>query len=133
MAVAAKDLMMKGVTLHVEDHGSVLVKKLSGRYRAFPVVNDDRKVVGIVTQSSILKAIREEKTIFRSTARSLMTCGHLDHRSCRHPLSVSPDTPMRDVLKTMSREHLPTIPVVKEGVLVGVINGADFVTRKPGR
>ena len=124
--VAAKDLMMKGDSLHVRDHGSTLVKKLSGRYHALPVVNDDRRVVGIVTEASILRALRDEKTLFQCTAGSLMTCGHLDHDSCRNPLSVSPDTPMRDVLRTMLRERLSTMPVVQEGVLVGMINRDDL-------
>lgn len=68
MPVAAKDVMLKGSCLHVKDRGSTLVKKLSGRYYALPEVNDDREVVGIVTEASILKALREEKTIFQCTA-----------------------------------------------------------------
>jgi CBS domain-containing protein len=126
MSVAAKDLMLKGASLHVEDRGSTLVKKLSGRYHALPVVNDNREVVGIVTEASILKALREEKTIFQCTAGSLMTCGHLEHDSCRSPVTVSPDTPMKDVLRTMLREQLSTMPVVQDRVLVGVINRKDL-------
>ena len=126
MPVAAKDLMLKGASLHVEDRGSTLVKKLSGRYHALPVVNDNREVVGIVTEASILRALREEKTIFQCTAGSLMTCGHLEHDSCRSPVTVSPDTPMKDVLRTMLREQLSTMPVVQDRVLVGVINRKDL-------
>jgi CBS domain-containing protein len=126
MPVAAKDVMLKGASLHVEDRGSTLVKKLSGRYHALPVVNDDREVVGIVTEASILKALREEKTIFQCTAGSLMTCGHLEHESCRSPVTVSPDTPMKDVLRTMLRERLSAMPVVQDRVLVGVINRNDL-------
>ena len=126
MSVAAKDLMLKGASLHVEDRGSTLVKKLSGRYHALPVVNDNREVVGIVTEASILRALREEKTIFQCTAGSLMTCGHLEHDSCRSPVTVSPDTPMKDVLRTMLREQLSTMPVVQDRVLVGVINRKDL-------
>jgi CBS domain-containing protein len=132
MTVAAKDLMLKGVSLHVKDQGATLVKKLSGRYHALPVVNDAREVVGIVTEASILKAIRDERSIFRSTAGSLMTCGHLEHESCRTPLTVSPDTPIRDVLQAMQRERLSVIPVTQEGVLVGVINEADLLPHLRG-
>ena len=126
MPVAAKDLMLKGASLHVEDRGSTLVKKLSGRYHALPVVNDNREVVGIVTEASILRALRVGKTIFQCTAGSLMTCGHLEHDSCRSPVTGSPDTPMTDVLRTMLREQLSAMPVVQDRVLVGVINRKDL-------
>lgn len=131
MSVTAKDLMMNGISLHLDDRGSTLVKKLSGRYHAVPVVNDDREVMGIVTEESILKALREEKTIFQCTARSLMTCGHLEHESCSSPLTVSPDTPIADVLRTMFRERLSAMPVVQDGVLVGVISRSEGVGIRP--
>jgi CBS domain-containing protein len=130
MSVAAKDMILANVSLHVKDRGVTLVKKLSGRYHALPVVNDDREVMGLVTEESILKALREEKTIFECTAGSLMTCGHLGHDSCRRPLTVSPDMPIGEVLQTMLRERLSTIPVVKNRVLVGVINRADLTLSK---
>lgn len=126
MTVAAKDVMMKGVSLHVEDRGSTLVNKLSGRYHALPVVNDEREVVGIVSEASILKALREDRTIFQCTAGSLMTCGHYDHEFCRRPLAVSPDTPLREVLRTMLKERMSVIPVTEGGTLVGIINRHDL-------
>jgi CBS domain-containing protein len=130
MSFNAKDVMLEGVSLHVEDRGSTLLKKLSGRHHALPVVNDDREVVGIVSEASILKALREEKTIFQSTAGSLMTCGHLGHDSCRNPLMVSPDTPLLEVLRMMLREGLSTMPVVQNRVLVGIINRKDLMRHK---
>jgi CBS domain-containing protein len=113
MSFAAKDVMLEGVSLHVEDCGSTLLKKLSGRHHALPVLNDDREVVGVVSEASILKALQEEKTISRSTAGSLMTCGHLEHDSCRSPVTVSPDTLLLEVLRVMLREGLSTMPVVQ--------------------
>jgi len=126
MSVAAKDVMLTNMSLHIEDRGVTLVKKLSGKYHALPVVNDKREVLGLVTEKSVLSALREEKTIFECTAGSLMTCGHLEHDSCPRPLTVSPDTPIGEVLLTMLRERLSTIPVVQNRVLVGVINRADL-------
>ena len=130
MQVAAKDVMLKGVSLHVEDRGSTLVKKLSGRYHALPVVNGAREVVGIVSEASVLKALRQEKSIFQCTAGSLMTCGHVGHDSCKNPLTVSPDTPLLEVLRTMFREGLSTVPVVQDRVLVGVISRKDLMIHK---
>jgi CBS domain-containing protein len=127
MTVAAGDLMLQGASLHVGDRGSTLVKKLSGRYHALPVVNDDREVVGIISEQSILRALRTEKTLFECTAGMLMTCGHLGHESCGNPVAVSPDTPVRDVVRTMLREQLSVVPVVKRRKLVGLLNRKDLV------
>lgn len=129
MKVAARDVMRAGVSLHVRDRGSTLVHKLSGRFRALPVVNDNREVVGIVTAASVRRALRDEETIFRRTAGSLMTCGHLDHHSCGTPLRVTLDTPMEHVIETMLRERAFTMPVVQDRVLVGVINRMDLMLR----
>jgi CBS domain-containing protein len=122
MPVVAKDVMIKGISLCIEDRGLTLVKKLSGKYHALPVVNDDQEVVGIVSEASVLKALREEKTIFQCSAGSLMTCGHARHDSCRTPLTVSPETPLVEVFRTMLRERLSTVPVAKGRVLVGLVS-----------
>ena len=127
MAIAAKDIMLKGTNLHVNDRGAALVKKLSSRYRAWPVVNDDCHVVGIIVEESILGALRDTKALFRCTAGQLMICGHRGHdHACENPVMVSPDTPMDQVLQTMRREHLSVVPVVRDRVLVGVINRGDL-------
>ena len=51
-----------------------------------------------------------------------MPCGHLEHDSRRSPVTVSPDTPMRGVL----RERLSAVPVGQDRGLVGVINRKDL-------
>ena len=130
MSVDAGDLIMHGTSLNVGDRGSTLVKKLSGKYHALPVVNDDREVVGIVSEQSILRALRTEKTLFECTAGTLMTCGHLGHESCGNPVAVSPDTPVRDVVRTMLREQLSVVPVVKRRKLVGLLSRKDLVSLK---
>ena len=48
---------------------------------------------------------------------------------CTHLVSVAPDTGVPEVAALMLREHLATIPVLDDGVLVGVVNEADLMHR----
>lgn len=136
MSIAAKDVMRTGVSLHVDDRGSTLVHKLSGQYHALPVVNDEHEVVGIVSEASILKTLRQERTILHCTARSLMTCGHYGHRdrtACSTPLVVSPDAPLPDVLQTILKEQMSIIPVAEDNKLVGIVSRRDLLRHSPPR
>jgi CBS domain-containing protein len=124
---AARDVMLPGVSLHIKDRGSTLVKKLLGKYHALPVVNDDHEVVGIVSEQNILDALEEKKTIFECSATALMRCGHAKHVRCATPVAVSPDTPLHDVIKTIFREQLSTLPVVENRKLVGIIHRKNIL------
>jgi CBS domain-containing protein len=126
MGVRAKDIMLKAKSVHVEDEGRALVRNLTDGHHALPVVNSSDEVVGIVSEENILNILWKEKSISRHTAGSLMRCGHLRHSSCSSPVTVSPDTPLREVLETMLWEQLPTIPVVRGRVLVGIIDRKDI-------
>lgn len=44
-------------------------------------------------------------------------------------VSVSPDTGVPEVAELMLREHLGTVPVLEDGVLVGVVNEAELMHR----
>ncbi len=127
MPRAAKDVMLPMMSLHVKDRGSTLVKKLSGGYHALPVVNDDHEVVGIVSEQNILDALEHKKTIFQCSAESIMSCGHAEHARCAAPVSVSPGTPINDVIRTMFKERLSTVPVVENGKLVGIIHRKNIL------
>jgi len=45
----------------------------------------------------------------------------------RKPKSVSPDTPMSEVLKTMIDNHVDMVPVLRDGDLVGLVTTADIL------
>ncbi len=126
MAVAAKDLMLKGTSLRLGDRGSILVKKITAVHHALPVVNDAGEVVGIVSEQRIRRALLGEQTLFRSTAEALMTCGHREHDHCPHPVCVPAEAPIADVIRTMFRERLSSVPVVQNRKLVGIINRKDL-------
>lgn len=52
-------------------------------------------------------------------------------RMSRPVISVSPDTPINDVLAMFKREHIRRAPVIKDGKLVGIVSERDLLNASP--
>ena len=66
----AKDIMNKIVTAAKKNTigRDLAVKLLSGMYSGLPVVDDKGKVIGVVSEFDLLKAIRSGKALEQVTA-----------------------------------------------------------------
>lgn len=86
---------------------------------AVPVVDADRKVVGIVTDRDVLFGIREnDGRIEGLTASGCMT---------DHPVTVQQDDDVEEVVRRMRESRVRRVPVVDEnGALVGIVAQADL-------
>ena len=125
----AKDIMHPRVSLYVKDKGDVVVNKLLVNYPALPVVNDDREVVGIVSEYEVLDALKEHRTIHEFSAESIMSCGHAAHSGvCTEPLTISMNTPIEDVAMTFYEKRVSILPVVDdEKKLIGIIARKNII------
>ena len=85
-------------------------------HRGFPIV-EDNKLVGIVTQSDLLK-IRVRNLIGNTPVREIMTS---------NPLTVSPFDPLSKVLYLLDRYQVSRLPVVERRRLVGIITHGDII------
>jgi len=90
-------------------------------YHAFPVLSGE-KLVGIVTKTDILKIFGLEKLgdVLASHINDIMTAP---------PSTISPDVYIEDAVNTMLKQHIRTLPVVKNGRLTGLISHSDVVKR----
>ena len=80
-----------------------------------PIIEDDGKVIGILTTIDILRAIRENKDIDTLNASDLMS---------RAPIVVNQDTDMWEIIDIMDKEGIEMVPVVdkeNDDRLIGVI------------
>lgn len=109
-----------------------------------PVVDDARHVVGIVTElDMIVRNTRLELPAFiqiLDLARiQLEMPGHYRNR-LRHMLgasagdmmtedvvTISPDAEMEDLADLMVKRRVNPVPVVENGVLVGIVSRADLI------
>jgi CBS domain-containing protein len=104
----------------VEDTGDRLAGVITeGGFGSVPILASDGKVVGIVSEFDLLKAIMEGKELSKVTAGDIMTKG---------AISVTQDTPAMEIIQLLQSKHLIRVAVVDaEGKLVGIIARKDIL------
>jgi len=105
---------------HVDDSGERLAGAMTdGGFGSVPILENDYKVIGIVTEYDLLKAIMEGKELAKVTAREIMT---------KNPITVNQDTPATEIMRLLQEKHLIRMPVVDdEGKLAGVVSRRDIM------
>jgi len=83
-----------------------------------PVAASDGRVVGVVTESDIVRALIEGKRLENLTAGEVMT---------GPPITVDVDTPLGDVMKKLEENRIVRVPVTKQDRLVGIIARRDVI------
>jgi CBS domain-containing protein len=95
---------------------NAVIKSRSG---GIPIVDHAGRLVGIVTEFDLLKALMESKDLEKITATELMT---------ENPVTVCEKTSATEILDVLETGHLIHLPVVDyEGRLVGMIERYDVL------
>lgn len=117
----AKDVMNKIVTAAKKKTigRDLAVKLLSGMYSGLPVVDDNGKVIGVVSEFDLLKVIRNGKALEQVAAEEIMS---------KNPICVSENTPIEEVIDLMTKHNIIRIPVIRNDVLVGVVSRCDILS-----
>ncbi len=114
-------------------------KSISGA----PVVDADGRLVGVVTETDLIDQskkvhiptvlnILDSMIILENPAKldrelKKMTGTRVKDICTSEPVTVTEDTRMDELASIMSERHLHTLPVLKDGRLVGVIGKADII------
>lgn len=89
---------------------------LARRFTSVPIVDEERRLVGLVSRTDILKA--SPRTRRSGVVSDVMTW----------PVATAgPDDDARDVAERMVHTGFRHLPVVHDGRLVGIISHADIV------
>jgi CBS domain-containing protein len=137
----AKDVMTANVISVSSDTPVHEIVRLLLKYRisAVPVVDSARNVVGMVSEGDLLRpegtsggwrrgswwleaffageALSDEKTYGR-TASAVMT---------RDVITVSEDTPLKEIAELLEHHHIKRVPVLADGRLVGIVSRANLL------
>lgn len=139
----AADIMNRDVkTIHANATLQEVAEFLTAHHiSGAPVVDGNGKMVGIISESDLIDDRKRNAAIPRSAifgfwvvpeetlikayeeaqvlrARDLMT---------RDVLSASEDTPVEELAQLMVKRRINRIPIIKEGVIVGIVTREDLV------
>ncbi|HCC54763.1 MAG TPA: hypothetical protein DEQ20_07560 [Desulfobulbaceae bacterium] len=141
----AKEIMAKKV---VSVKADLPVEKLAGilwshRINGVPVVDDDDQLIGVVTESDLVDQAKRfhiptaisilDSVIFLDRAKKVekeirrMTAATVGDICSREPVTISEDTPLDEIATIMAEKKVHTLPVLKNGALVGVIGKTDII------
>ena len=105
------------ITLHEGDSIDDVIKMmLRGNVSGFPVVNDENKVIGIVSERD-----------FISLVANIITGKKVADFMSHDVVSVRPDTRIEDAARVMILNDFRRLPIVHEGVMIGVVTTSDIV------
>lgn len=141
----AKDIMTRDVIAvtpeqQVETVVSLLLEnKISG----IPVVDNERRVIGIITEKDLMIKARELKVPFYVTLFDSIiflenpirfnnelkkyTASRVKDAMTKRVLVVKEDTPVNEIAEIMQNKKVNRVPVVRDGKLVGIITRNDIL------
>ncbi|PLX51232.1 MAG: hypothetical protein C0613_01135 [Desulfobulbaceae bacterium] len=143
--LTAKDIMTCDVKVA---HPEMSVKDLAvllyeNRIGGVPVVDDNDTVVGVVTENDLIDQNKKlhiptmasflDSVIFLDSAASFekeikrMTGSRVADLCSERLFSVEEDASLEDIASLIADHGVHTLPVLKEGKLVGVIGKADVI------
>ena len=96
----------------------VALYMLLGGFSGVPIIDNGNSLAGIVTEMDLLHAIRTGKPLEDTTCEEIMS---------RDVKTVDVDTPTEDVMKILESEKILRVPVMKDGVMVGIVSRPDLL------
>ncbi len=125
-----KDIMTREVfTLKRTDSLRAARSMMSlARIRHIPIVGEDEHFTGLVTHRDILAATISKFAEVEKAVQDEIDSGIPIHEIMNRDVTVvAPDSPIKDAAEMLLRNKYGCLPVVEQGLLVGIITEADFL------
>lgn len=98
---------------------------LENTITALPVVNkDEKKMVGILTSTDLFRMFAQEFDVEREPAP-------VDAYMTRDVQTIKPATTLLDAQRLMATHRFRALPVVDQGLLVGIVTRTDVLSAAP--
>ena len=99
------------------------IKLLSkNKIGALPVINNQKKLCGIVSERDIIHAISENKEIKFSLS-------HINSIMTSKVITCNKDTESNVLMKIMTTNKIRHIPILEKNLLIGIVSIGDVVKR----
>jgi CBS domain-containing protein len=125
-----KDRMSKNPATVKPDDGlnEAIWKMERGRFRHLPVVDDSGKLIGMLSDRDVRLIRPSLALVDRNDANIQIWSIAVQQAAVFEPVSVHPDTTLKDAAELMLRWHVGGLPVVAEKErLVGIITYTDLL------
>lgn len=142
--IMTKDVITVKTDTTIEALARLLIDhKISGT----PVVDDDDKLIGIVTENDLIKKnkrfhiptiVRLFDAYFLLDSAKVedeikkMVATTVGEICTRKVTSISEDTTLEDIATIMAEKHIHLLPVLRDGKVVGIVGKADVVKSMTG-
>ena len=115
MAATVADLMVRNVlTVEPSDTiGEAAEKMDAANVGAVVVVEDMVRIVGIVTEHDLMRAVAARARAAEARVRQWMT---------PNPVTIEPETSIEDAAQVMFDNNFRHLPVVKDGRPLGIVS-----------
>jgi CBS domain-containing protein len=112
-----------GVITITPDAGvrELLAKLAEHNVGALIVSSDGETVEGIVSERDVVRHLHHDGTVVNNTVGAIMT---------EVVETTAPDSTLDELMEVMTRRRIRHVPVVKDGVLVGIVSIGDVVKHK---
>jgi CBS domain-containing protein len=84
------------------------------RISGVPVIDDNDRLIGMITEADILKNISHDGL----KVADIMSC---------QLTTVTEETPVNDIATLLTERKIKRVPVVRAGKVVGIVSRADIV------
>ncbi len=145
----AKDIMTRDViTVRPESTVEELARLLmDNKISGVPVVDEEKKIVGIITENDLISKNKRLHipTIMRLfDAFILLGSGRMedeikkmaativDEICTRKVVTIQEDLSLEEIATIMAEQHIHLLPVLRDGVVVGIVGKADMVRAMTG-
>lgn len=118
--IRVRDIMTRNViTAKIEETiEDALDKMIRNEVECLPVIDDERRVRGILTFRDIMRLIHERKSLGKAKVKDIMT---------RSVLAVNSSMTLLELVKLMKRKGMRRFPVVdSNGRLIGIVTDFDL-------
>ena len=126
--VVREIMMGSPVTLKPEDTLDLANDVISlGRIRHIPVV-DKSRLVGILTERDLIGATAAQIFGLKHKSKSaLLKSVLIKEVMKKRVITTGPDTPIKEVAHLMADKKIGCLPVVSEGMVVGLVTTTDIL------
>ncbi|TAK01786.1 MAG: CBS domain-containing protein [Candidatus Manganitrophaceae bacterium] len=91
---------------------------IKGRFGGIPIVNDEKRLIGIVTEFDLLNALLAGIELKETTAQEVMS----------EPICITEEMTTEEIMTLFQSGHLIRVPVIdQKGCLVGMVTRRDML------